>query len=254
MSIKSKHGVLEFSAQSRWLLLAISLLVVLSGCDRFFLPKPPQIEDGTYLVHVVSGGETREDITTILLWYTGSEDNVSAVQMANPGVDFSDLKAGQRIVIPSSIVTQTNAMPRRKFALGVDVAPTPRPVSAPDVPQQGKKSDPLEELMRRNEKVSSPTVAPPQALGETTQGNEAAVAPSVNRAPSKNKQGGESRAIESFSEDEIGALPVASPKVKEEVGTSSKSATGTGAIPAQSPEMKNPRPRRQPQPEVFDEE
>ncbi len=252
--MKSSNGFLGLSAHSSLCLWSIALVVIVSGCDRFFLPKPPQTEDGTYLVHVVSGGDTREDIATILLWYTGSEENVSAVQIANPGFDLSDLKAGQRIVIPSNLVTQTNAMPRRKFTLGVDVVPTPRAVSVPDVAPEGKRSDPLEELMRRNEKVPSPPAAMPQSLGSSVQVNPAVGAPSMNAAPAKNEKGTEPGGIESFSEDEIGALPVIPPKVREEAEVSSKNVPRPDAIPGRNPEMKNPRPRRQPQPEVFDEE
>lgn len=252
--MKSRKGFLGFPAQSSLCFWSLTLVVLLSGCARFFLPKPPQTEDGTYLVHVVSGGENREDIATILLWYTGSEENVAAVQMANPGVDLSDLQAGQRIVIPSHLVTQTNAMPRRKFTLGVDVVPTPRPTSVSDMTPQGKRADPLEELMRRNEKVASPAVATQQPLGGPSQVNPTAVAPSMNTAPLKNEKGGQPGGIESFSEDEIGALPVTTPKAGERVEAPIKSGRVPDAIPPQSPEMKNPRPRRQLQPEVFDEE
>ena len=239
-------------------LWSLVFLIALSGCDRFFLPKPPQTEEGTYLVHVVSGGDTREDIATILLWYTGSEDNVSTVQIANPGVDLSALKAGQRIVIPSDIVTQTNAMPRRKFALGVDVVPTPQPVRAPEVTTQGKRSDPLEELMRRNEKGAGPTPAMPESLRGPAQVNSVVSAPSVDVpdrsnvesrrdvVPSRTEKGGEPRRLESFSDDEMGVLPASSPATRDRADVSSENTP--------SPEIKNPRPKRQPQPEVFDEE
>lgn len=266
VSPESRSRVAELVLSSRLPLWSLVVVIAFSGCDRFFLPKPPQTQEGAYLVHVVSGGDVREDISTILLWYTGSEDNASAVQVANPGIDLSELKAGQRIVIPSNIVTQTNAMPRRKFTLGVDVVPTPQPLRAPEMTPQGKRSDPLEELMRQNERRVSPTPAAPQPLRGTEQVNPVATTPSIDVldrsnvetrrdvVPSGNTKSGESRRLESFSDDEIGALPAAPPSVRDGADVSSKSGPGPEAIQRPSPETKNPRPRRQPQPEVFDEE
>ncbi len=263
---ESRSRVTELPLSSRLPLWSLCILIALSGCDRFFLPKPPQTQEGAYLVHVVSGGDVREDISTILLWYTGSEDNASAVQVANPGIDLSELKAGQRIVIPSNIVTQTNAMPRRKFTLGVDVVQAPQPIRSPEVTTQGKRSDPLEELMRQNEKVASPTTAMPESLHGPGQVNPVVGAPSVDVparsnmesrrdvVSSGNKKGSESRRLESFSDDEIGVLPAAPPAARERADVSGENAPGPNVIQRPSPEIKNPRPRRQLQPEVFDEE
>ncbi len=266
VSPESRSRVAELVLSSRLPLWSLVVVMAFSGCDRFFLPKPPQTQEGAYLVHVVSGGDVREDISTILLWYTGSEDNASAVQVANPGIDLSELKAGQRIVIPSNIVTQTNAMPRRKFTLGVDVVPTPQPLRDPEVTTQGKSSDPLEDLMRRNEKVASPTTAKPESLHGPGQVNPVVGAPSVDVparsnmesrrgvVSSGNKKGSESRRLESFSDDEIGVLPAAPPAARDRADVSGENAPGPNVIQRPSPEIKNPRPRRQLQPEVFDEE
>lgn len=249
---------------SRACAVAVSSLVVVitfTGCDRFLLPKPPQTQEGAYLVHVVSGGEAREDISTILLWYTGAEENLAAVQNANPAVDLGDLKPGQRVMIPSSLVTQTNAMPRRKFTLGVDAVPTPRPVSAPETAQSGKKADPLEELMRRNEVAGSPTPVPSRSLGDAVPTpaqldslGVPAVRPQGDSAPLERKKSGEAPKLESFSDDEIGVLSDASANAKGGVDVTSKNASRGDASEQPSVEIKNPRPKRKLQPEVFDEE
>lgn len=243
-------------ARARFVAILVSTLS--AGCDRFFLPKPPETQDGSYLVHVVSGGEAREDIGTILLWYTGSEDTLAAVQMANPSADLSALQPGQRIVIPSSVVTQTNAMPRRKFTLGVDVPP---PVIAPPTavpaPNGGAKSDPLEELMRKHERRAPQQPTPLQAASEpparsnlVDMPTQRAVEPNNVAAPSSPKTTSGASKLEAFSEDEIGALPVPGSQPRSD-------ENGTGQIESRKPiaqETKNPRPRQAPQPEVFDEE
>lgn len=237
-------------ARARFVAIIVSTLS--AGCDRFFLPKPPETQDGSYLVHVVSGGEAREDIGTILLWYTGSEDTLAAVQMANPSADLSALQPGQRIVIPSSVVTQTNAMPRRKFTLGVDVPP---PVIAPPTavpaPNGGAKTDPLEELMRKHERRAPHAAVEPAATSNIVDAPTPLVmGPSSDVAPSGPKAASGPRKLEAFSEDEVGVLPLP--------GSQSRAnGNSEGQVEVRKPsatETKNPRPRQAPQPEVFDEE
>lgn len=242
------------SLRYRWLLAAVAGLV---GCERLFLPKPPETVEGSYLVHIVSASEAREDIDTIVLWYTGSEDNVPAIRLANPHADLSALKPGQRVVIPSNLVTQTNAMPRRRFTLGVDVPP-PAPVSdSPEATPPGKRGDPLEELMRKQERRLTPRPTPSQV--ETPAGAlPVPSSPVVNvepENPSPSTQAGNSKRagsprVESFSDDEIGDLSSAS-----EVPSPPSAENATARSPARdTAQTKNPRSRRAPQPEVFEEE
>jgi hypothetical protein len=213
------------------------------------------------LIHVVSGGETREDISTILLWYTGAEENIAPVQTANPGLDLTDLKPGQRILIPSNLVTQTTAMPRRKFTLGVDAAPTPRPIGAAETTTSDKKADPLEELMRRNQRGGNPTPIPTYSLSDSAptsslMGSTGVSSTSPQRdvaTPEKEKSVGAPK-LESFSDEEIGASPEASVSPKEGLDVSPNKGSGAPMTEQPSLEIKNPRLKRQLQPEVFDEE
>jgi len=256
---RGQLGSLERSGSGRLFhLYALLIASMIAGCDRFFLPKPTETQDGSYLVHVVSGGETREDIGTILLWYTGSEDTLATVQMANPSADLAMLQPGQRIMIPSSVVTQTNAMPRRKFALGVDVPPpVMAPATAVPAPSGGAKSDPLEELMRKHERRAPQQPTPLEAASEPSARSnlvdvpsQRAVEPNNVAAPGSPKTRSGSSKLEAFSEDEIGALPVPGSQPRPD-------ENGAGQIESRkpaAPETKNLRPRRAPQPEVFDEE
>ena len=232
-------------------------MTALCACDRLFLPKPPETVDGSYLVHIVSGSESREDIETVVLWYTGSEDNVPAVRDANPGVDLGALKPGQRVMIPSSLVTQTNAMPRRKFTLGMDVPPQPAASDTPEATERGARGDPLEELMRKQERRLTPRPTPSQVDAVPGLAPPPS-APPVNLVPETSKaqaQATTSKAhgspkLESFSEDEIGALSSAPADATFPQGDNGSASPRANA----AAQTKNPRSRRAPQPEVFDEE
>ncbi len=234
----------------------IVLTTACFGCDRLFLAKPPETQEGSYLVHIVSAGDVREDIQTIVLWYTGSEDNVAAIQIANPGVDLSALSSGQRIMLPLSLVTQTNAMPRRKFTLGVDVPPPPPVRDAPDAIRGAKRGDPLEELMQKQEQrqrhQSYPNQVepvrvvptPPQVPPSTTIEKPKPIASPVGSKPD------ESTKLESFTDEEIGDL---SSGLKQP-GVVQQRQGDVSARGSQTAPIKNPRSKREPQPEVFDEE
>jgi hypothetical protein len=249
---------LALARMFRW---PLAVLLVCVGCNRFFLPKSPQTEDGAYLVHVVSGGESREDIGTILLWYTGSEDSISGVQGANPGADLGALKPGQRIMIPSSLVTQTNPMPRRKFIFGVDVVPTPAAIVTPESRGVGRSGDPLEELMRRNERAPTNTTASPELQRAPLPTPPPASPPDPSGAQPvpgvvvpKRERALPPPQLESFSDDEVGVLPVAPEGSKSEATSPGNPRAGRVAQSDGNVEIKNPGSRRQPQPEVFDEE
>jgi hypothetical protein len=151
--------------KTSWVAIWIALSLV--GCNDIRLSTPKPIREGSYLVHVVSPAGGNEEIDTILIWYTGSENTRDVVQEANKGRKLNQLHPGQRILIPQSIVTQTNPLPRRKFSFSRDASenlggrpnvPTVNPGRAHKASQQ---VDPLEEILSQQAaKQAMPTAAP----------------------------------------------------------------------------------------------
>ena len=145
----------------------ISIVPALGGCNDIRLPTPKPIREGSYLVHVVSPAGGNEEIDTILIWYTGSENTRSVVEEANKGKNLNQLHAGQRILIPRSMVTQTNPLPRRKFSFSREapensgVRPNVSSVNPARVNKASQQVDPLEEILSQQAaKQAMPTPAP----------------------------------------------------------------------------------------------
>jgi hypothetical protein len=147
--------------------LVLWFILSAAGCNDIRLSTPKPIREGTYLVHVVSPGGGNEEIDTILIWYTGSENTRSVVQDANKGKNLSQLHPGQHILIPRSIVTQTNPLPRRKFSFGREASKdssnkSKGSVAAPVSGKHGSQNaDPLEEILSKQAaKQGAATPAP----------------------------------------------------------------------------------------------
>ena len=76
--------------------------LLLLGCPTPSKFKQPARPDGKYLVHVVSAqGETLAQISE---WYADGAKTQRAIAAANGGRDLSDLKLGDRVLIPFSVV------------------------------------------------------------------------------------------------------------------------------------------------------
>lgn len=124
-----------------------------SGCDSLLLSSPKPVREGSYLVHVVSPAGGGEDIDTILIWYTGTENTRSVVEDANKGVGLKQLRPGQHILIPRSVVTQMNPLPRKKFSFSRESERGAGPsTSEQPAPLKGAQNvDPLEDLLSKQE-------------------------------------------------------------------------------------------------------
>jgi hypothetical protein len=156
--------------------------MALGGCGSMLMRTPRATNEGDFLVHVVSpsGGE---EIDTILYWYTGSEETKKEVQKVNKRVKLDHLRAGQRILIPQALVTQTNPLPRKKFSLSRESAPPPTETPGPSAASKPRSKDPLEAIIesRSDARSASPNTtslssedeefdddlnAQPQAVGD----------------------------------------------------------------------------------------
>jgi LysM repeat protein len=77
------------------------------------VPPPAKAEE--FILHKVVAGET---LATIAKWYNGKPTAWKEIAAHNPGVQPSNLKAGQRIKVPKSLATAHQEQPDFSTATG----------------------------------------------------------------------------------------------------------------------------------------
>lgn len=216
--------------------MRMTTLAAISACctacsSPLFLSVPRPVLEGSYLVHVVGPASASEDIDTILLWYTGSEQSIDAVRAANKKVNLSALRPGQRLLIPLRLVTHTNPMPRRKFNFGApaNTGPQASKTSATRGDQSWPRdADPLEEMAskKRLSKKAEPerkSAATPETFDLESEDNSQGVAPDRFEFPEASSQvqlnesrKGEAPVVDEFS-DQISTEQAELDKLRQEL-------------------------------------
>jgi len=139
-------------------LVVLALAALLGGCVEQRPPSGPMPRamnepQPTYLEHTITfSGETLADIAA---WYTGKATNWQMIRDANPNVKPNNLKLGQTILIPRSLVINdrpfTKTSLKRVPSKTPEVSPTPgssdnepMPASTPaSGPELGTPSEPV---------------------------------------------------------------------------------------------------------------
>jgi len=166
-------------------LFGVALLSQSCALTATFQPKVQQ--EGKYLVHIVS--EPNETLGQIASWYADGAQSESAILNANPGTNFSELKRGDRVLIPYAVVKKVDALGSEVQAaheggepLAAQPAVSPPADTSffenseqlPQSPTATSKSpvalDPLEELANQAQRAT-PTMVPEPIAGTPSQGS-----------------------------------------------------------------------------------
>lgn len=100
MNIDSRRPV-------RTCLVWLALLLICSSCGSVSMLGSKK---AVFFEHTVKWSE--ENLYNITVWHTGSLDKYSEVREANPNISPYGLSAGDKVLIPQSIITNREPMPK----------------------------------------------------------------------------------------------------------------------------------------------
>jgi hypothetical protein len=109
-----------------------------------------------YLEHTITfSGETLADIAA---WYTGRATNWQVIRDANPNLKPNNLKLGQVVLIPRSIVVNEKPFTKNSLKRTPAHAPeaSPTPASTENEPVPGPNATPAPETGAQNPAVPAP--------------------------------------------------------------------------------------------------
>lgn len=211
-------------------MVAAAAAAIACGCaspERFRATAQP---GGKYLVHVVS--PRSEGIQEICEWYTGGIEGQPAIVSANPGIDLSTLKPGDRVLIPYVVV-------KRIEPLGSGAAGEPPQDSSPEAAAPVREEVPVGDLMPPRKGTTAhqgpePELDPLEELsrkqGEAGQGNFVAPGAPISE-PSPNAA--DSGALETFD-------------LQDDVPPASQPSGGSQQQPIKAPAANTPYPQEAP--------
>ncbi|HVO83151.1 MAG TPA: hypothetical protein VMU60_01880 [Syntrophobacteria bacterium] len=96
-------------------------------------PTPPPPKEPTYFIRTVTW--PNESISIIAAWYTGQMDNWKILVEANPELDPTRIRIGDKVRIPEELLKTREPMPQT-FVESLVPKPKPAKKAAPSEPQK----------------------------------------------------------------------------------------------------------------------